>query len=238
MTRQNAPASGVPTGLPSYITRGAAAQQRRVDDVAVADDPADIGRGPVHVAGVAGRRSSASSSTARRRGRHCRAPRPWAGRSCRRCTGYTADRSPATGTQSCGAAAASAAQQIVVAARRQSAPRPASRCRIRQASGLCGDIAIAASSSGLYLTTRPAPARRTPRRSPSAWRRRCGSPVRPPRSRRTRPNGRRPAGRRRAWRSRPPAPSACRSPRGRPWPRPGRPARRPASRCGRAVRRR
>ena len=30
-----------------------------------------------------------------------------------------------------------------------------SRCRMRQASGLCGDISIARSSSGLYFTTRP-----------------------------------------------------------------------------------
>ena len=36
-------------GLPFVKDRGAAVEQRRVDDVAVADHPADVGGGPVHL---------------------------------------------------------------------------------------------------------------------------------------------------------------------------------------------
>ena len=39
MMRQNAPASGVPTGLPSYMTVVAPASNGRVDDVGVARPP-------------------------------------------------------------------------------------------------------------------------------------------------------------------------------------------------------
>ena len=52
MTRQNAPASGVPTGLPSYMTRRRADEQRRVADVGVPDDPADVRRRPPHITGM------------------------------------------------------------------------------------------------------------------------------------------------------------------------------------------
>ena len=95
MTRQKVPASGVPTGLPSNRTVVAAGKQRRVDDVAVADDPAHIRRRPEDLAGIDAVDSffiDHCSITAC--GRHCRAPRPWAGRSCRRYRARRADRSP------------------------------------------------------------------------------------------------------------------------------------------------
>src|SRR5262244_1112711 len=46
ITRQNAPASGVPTGLPSNRIE----VQRCINDVAVADHPADVGGGPIDLA--------------------------------------------------------------------------------------------------------------------------------------------------------------------------------------------
>ncbi len=49
MTRQKAPASGVPTGLPCTGSMSSV-DQRRVDDVAVADHPADVGGRPEHLA--------------------------------------------------------------------------------------------------------------------------------------------------------------------------------------------
>ena len=73
--------------------RGAAVQQRRVDDVGMADDPADVGGRPEHLARARCRRCSASTISARPCGRRCRARRPWAGRSCRTCRGCRADRS-------------------------------------------------------------------------------------------------------------------------------------------------
>ena len=127
---------------------GAAAQQRRVDDVAVADHPADIGGRPDRRRRPRRRTACASSSTAPPRARRCRAPRPSAARSCRMCIECTADRSPPPARSHAARAAASAS------ARSWSRPGVSahgacSRCRIRHASGLCGDSAIAASSNGL-----------------------------------------------------------------------------------------
>ena len=51
-TRQNAPASGVPDGLALVDDGGVSVEQRRVADVRVSDHPADVGRGPVHLAGL------------------------------------------------------------------------------------------------------------------------------------------------------------------------------------------
>jgi hypothetical protein len=52
ITRQNTPASGVPTGLPSKENRGAPLSSGRVNDVGVADHPAHVGCRPVNVAGI------------------------------------------------------------------------------------------------------------------------------------------------------------------------------------------
>ena len=71
-----------------------AGQQRRVDDVGVADDPADIGGGPEHLARARCRRCGAcvhSSATAcPPLSRRCL----WVSRLCPRCRARTAGRSP------------------------------------------------------------------------------------------------------------------------------------------------
>ena len=72
---------------------GAAVQQRRVDDVGMADHPADVGGGPVRIAGldvVNGRHRPLERD---RDSRRCRAPRPSARPSCPRCREYRAGRS-------------------------------------------------------------------------------------------------------------------------------------------------
>ncbi len=127
---------------------GAAAQQRRVDDVAVPDHPADIATPPSRRRRRRRRRSSASSSTAPPRARHCRAPRPSAGRSFPRCKGYTADRLPPPAPDR---AAPPSPRPPADRGRgpRSARPAPARAAGSGRRRGLCGDSAIAASSSGL-----------------------------------------------------------------------------------------
>ena len=76
--------------------------QRRVADVGVAHHPAHVGGRPVHLARLDAVDVLHRPVAAPPRGRRCRAPRPWAGRWCRRCRGCRAGRSPSTGTQSAG----------------------------------------------------------------------------------------------------------------------------------------
>ncbi len=68
----------------------AAVQQRRVDDVGMADDPADVGGRPEDLAGRDAVNGSTSTISGRPCGRRCRARRPSACRSCRRCRGRRA----------------------------------------------------------------------------------------------------------------------------------------------------
>ena len=204
--------------------RRAAVQQRRVDDVGMADHPADIGGAEIDLAGLRRRRGSASTRRARRGGRRCRAPRPSACRSCRRCRGCRAGRwrRPARRRRCAPAARAAATVSAqswsrsgdevaahcgplqdqaglrLVRARPRS-PRRAAACRRRSGSARC---------------------RRRRRAPPSAPHPRSASPARWPRSRRTPPNGPRRAGRRPACRTAPRAPSACRGSTRSPWPTP------------------
>ncbi len=74
-------------GRPLVEHRGRRVAERPVDDVAVAGDPADVGRAPVDVASRAsGRRRSGASSRRRRGSRPSCARSPSASRSCRTCT--------------------------------------------------------------------------------------------------------------------------------------------------------
>ena len=133
--------------------RGAAGEQRRVDDVGVADDPADVGGGPEHLARVRRRRRSACSSAARRRGRRCRGRRPWAGRSCPTCRGCRADRWPRPGRSRPGRRRPWP-RPSRGRGRRPARPSPSAAAGSRSASGRCVACSIAASSSGLYAMTR------------------------------------------------------------------------------------
>ena len=211
---------------------GAAAQQRRVDDVAVADHPADIGRRPVNVAGldavdhphrVPQRHRVAAVVAHHAFGRAGRA----GGveniqRIGRRHRHAVMRRGRGLGLG-----------QVVVAARRQHARRLLAlqdqagiRLVRRQRDRRVEQRLVVHDAAGLEA----AGGRDDHLRSA---RPRCGWPARPRRSRRTPPNGSRPAARRPAWRWPPPAPSACRSPPGRRAPRPSR-ASAPANfaRCG------
>ena len=52
MTRQKVPASGVPTGLPSNTMVVLPMDQRRIADIAVTNDPANVRCRPEHITGV------------------------------------------------------------------------------------------------------------------------------------------------------------------------------------------
>ena len=89
----------------------AAVEQRRVDDVGVADDPADVGGRPVDLARLDVVDVLHRPRRARRRGRRCRARSPSAGRSCPRCRGCRAGRSPRRRRTAPGSASATASCQ-------------------------------------------------------------------------------------------------------------------------------
>ena len=76
-----------------------AGDQRAVDDVAVADHPADVAGGEVGLAGAGRRRCASCSPPAPRRSRRCRAARPWACRWCRWCRACSSGASASTQTQ-------------------------------------------------------------------------------------------------------------------------------------------
>ena len=192
--------------------RGRADQQRRVDDVGVADDPADVARrsrtrrpGPDvvdvrhrpaqrdRVAAVVaddalrlpgGARGVEDVERVGRGDRHAVAP----ARRRRRQLG-----------------------PVEVAGPAERRPRPAARCRITQCSGWCAAARSAASSSGLYSTTRAAS---MPQDAGDDHLRPGvvdpGGELGRPRSRRTPPSAPRRAGRRPASRRPPRGPSACR----------------------------
>ena len=126
-----------------------AVEQRAVDDVRMAHGPAQVGRGPVHLARLDPVDVAHAPGERDQRGRRCRGRCPWGSRSCRRCRGCRADRWRATGTQSTGRAPA--------ASSRQSWSRPGTsvafawgRWSTMQHSGLESASSIARSSSGLY----------------------------------------------------------------------------------------
>ena len=203
--------------------RGRADEQRRVDDVGVADDPADVAGGPEHVA-----RADVVDVAHAPRQRH-------------RVTAVVAHDALGLAGRAGGV---EHVERVGGRDRRRSRPaRPPRRARASRGRGAShgGDAPAAAGGS----RTRPAcasPARApgrawacTPRRGParsrtrptprpSARRRRCGSRARAARTRRRPPSAPRRAARRRASPRRPRAPSACRRRRGRPPRRRGPPA--------------
>ena len=134
--------------------RGAAVQQRRIDDVAVADHPADVGGRPPDLAGLDAVEILHRPFAARPCGRRCRAPRPSGCRSCPRCRGCRADR---WRHRHAGSARSCAADQrlvpgrlpVVVAAGDQLALRTAGAAGSGRPRGLCLASSIASSSSGL-----------------------------------------------------------------------------------------
>ncbi len=193
--------------------RGAAGEQRRVDDIGMADDPADIGGGPIHLArldavdsvhrpvqrdhvaaivahdalGLAGR-ARGIEDIERIGGGNRHAIGLGAGLfGCSDLGGIVEVAAGDQGRSAAGRAAGSTCGRPC--GRPVRSPCRAAACRQRRG---------------------PARCRRRPRRSVSAWRRRCGWRVRWRQSRRRRPNGWRRGGRRRAWRSPLPAPSAYR----------------------------
>ena len=211
-TRQNAPASGRADRLALVEHGGRADQQRRVDDVGVADDPADVGGGAHDVARADVVDVRASTRPARPRGRRCRAPRPSASRWCPRCRGCRAGRWPGTGTgRGRRRPRPSTAAQSTSRRRPPRSPRPAGAAGRRSASGWCAASPSASSSSGLYSID-PGRPRCRRRRDDHLRARRRRSARRAPwaRSRRTPPSARRRSGRRRASRPPPRGPSACR----------------------------
>ena len=156
-TRQNAPGVRRADRLALVEDGRAAVQQRRVDDVGVPDDPADVRRRPEHLARLDAVDVRHRPARARPRGRRCRARCPSAGRSCRRCRGCRAGRSrrPARTAARLG---------------RAPPPRPSRRrARRRARRSSCGRCRM---SSARGLRARRA---RSPRRA-AACTRRCGRP--------------------------------------------------------------
>ena len=129
---------GRPDRLALVEHRRAAGQQRRVDDVGVADHPADVGGRPEDLARVRRRRRSACSSASATACPPLSRTTPFgqAGRAGRvedveRIGGRAPARSRA------GAAPAIELAPVEVAARRSARPRACGRCRITQCSGSC-----------------------------------------------------------------------------------------------------
>ena len=175
MTRQNAPGVGRADRLALVEDGRAAGEQRRVDDVGVADDPADVGGGPVHLARARRRRCSSCSSSGRPRGRRCRARRPSACPSCRTCRGCRADRWRRPG-RSRPASRLPRGRPSPDRAPGPAAPAPAAAAGSTQRSGLCVGELDGLVEQRLVRDRRGRPRCRTRRRrSASAWRRRCGS---------------------------------------------------------------
>ena len=179
--------------------RGAALQERRVDDVRVPDDPADVGRGPVRLARahavdvlhgplerhrVAAVVAHDALGDARRPGGVEDVER--VGRRHRHALG--------------GGRAGEEIAPVEVAPLRGAAPSPAGAGGPRSARA-CGWTARWP-CRGAACRARPARprCRRRPRGSSSAWRRRCAWPARGRRSRRRPRSGWRRCGRRPAWR--------------------------------------
>ena len=186
--------------LPLVEHRRAAVQERRVDDVRVADDPADVRRRPVHLA-----RLDVVDVLHRPRERDRVAavvahdPLRLAGRPRRVEDVERVGR--LDGTQSAGLGVAPPRRSSRGRARRRAPPRASAaggRCSARASTRRGRSPRRAAA-----CTRRCAPARsRTTRtRRPSAARPRSGSRARSRRSRRRRPSARRRAARRRASRS-------------------------------------
>ena len=190
--------------------RRAAVHERAVDDVRVADRPADVGGVPSTPRPAPRRRRSACSSAGRRGGRRCRAPPPSAARWCPTCRGCRAGRWRRNGhavVRRCGrqrvvpvdVAAVQELGALLLALQDDDPLRPV----LREREGalverLVGDDAVRLQPArGGEQQPRP--------RVVDAGRR-----LRWQRSRRTPPSARRRAVRRRAWRSPPRAPSACR----------------------------
>ena len=139
-------------GLALVEHAGGAGEQRGIDDIAVADHPADVGGGPEDFARPRCRRCCSSTRRAPPGGRHCRGRRPWAGRWCRRCRGCRADRWRRPATQASRRPRSRAAATRLAGHGR--GPPPARR-RIAGAAGTiterggASDWARARSSSGL-----------------------------------------------------------------------------------------
>ncbi len=136
--------------------RGRADDQRRVDDVGVADDPADVGGSPPDVAGRGVVDRSAATRPSPRRGRRCRARCPWACRWCRRCRGRRAGRSRPPRRTAAGSVRPALHRQVPVdVAPFDHRASTCGRCLTTTAAGGCSASSSAWSTSGLYSTTRP-----------------------------------------------------------------------------------
>ena len=157
-----------------------AGDQRRVDDVGVADDPADVGGGPPHLARRGCRRCSAATRPSRPRGRRCRGRCPSACRSCRRCRGRRAGRWPRPRRTRRGRCAPA------FIARSQSTSRPSTmaasacgRCLTTHGAGLVlGELEGPVQRAACTPPPGSARCRTRPRRRPWAGRRRCGPRAR------------------------------------------------------------
>ena len=175
-------------------------EQRRVDDVGVPDDPADVGRGEhrlarpdvVEVGHRPGQRHRVAAGVAQ----HALGLRRW----CRRCTGCRAGRSPRR-------ARARPARRSPIASAQSTSSGPISavacgRCRMTRLLGrVLGQLDRLVEQGLVREHPLALDAAGRGRRSPSGWRRRSGSRARAARSRRTPPSARRRAGRTRASRS-------------------------------------
>ena len=168
--------------------RGRSRQQRPVDDVGVADDPADVGGGPEHVARGDVVDVAHCSRAAPPRGRRCRGHRLRLAGGPRRVEDVerVGGRDRHRGSRAPRRPYPSSSQHLAVAAVNQS-HRCALLCTMMQYRGGCSDASMARSSIGLYSTARVGSIRRRPT-TPSGRRRRCARPVRARRTRRTPPS--------------------------------------------------
>ena len=184
--------------------RGAAVKQRRVDDVRMADHPADVGRRPVHLARLDAveilHRPLQRDHVAAVVAHHALGPAGGARRVENVERIGRRDRHAVVGRAGVNERVVAHRRPVVVAALDQCRPRL--RPLQDQARGrlVRGELNRLVEQRLVMRRRGRARARSSPTGSPSAWRRQSGSPIRAPRSRRTPPNEWRRCARRPAWR--------------------------------------
>ena len=216
--------------------RGRAGDERRVDDVGVADDPAHVGGGPPDLPGV-------HVVDVRQGPRHRHGVPAVVADDALRLAGRAGgvEHVERVGGRDLdalrGVGAPGLHRQVPVDVERLAQDRLGLRALLDHhgVRPVLGELEGAVDDRACTPPPGSARCRRTPPGSPWAARRRCAPRARAARSRRRPPSARRRSGRRRASRRPPPGSSACRSPPGPPPPRRSRAGRRRRQPSARAA---